>query len=99
VAALTIFHGGLNTALESLAQGVPMVALPVTIDQPGVGAPIKRTHRHVDPGPAPFDALLARGHRRGLDGSKLVTGRAPNVLLRGPLATEFCQLMPLCDWW
>ncbi len=43
-AALTIFHGGLNTALESLACGVPMVALPVTIDQPGVGARIKRTH-------------------------------------------------------
>jgi MGT family glycosyltransferase len=37
-AALTIFHGGLNTALESLAHGVPMVALPVTLDQPGVGA-------------------------------------------------------------
>ena len=44
LAALTIFHGGLNTALESLAHGVPMVALPVTIDQPGVGARIKRTH-------------------------------------------------------
>src|SRR5262249_50060848 len=36
--ALTISHGGLNTALESLACGVPMVALPVTYDQPGVGA-------------------------------------------------------------
>lgn len=43
-AALAVFHGGLNTALESLACGVPMVALPVTIDQPGVGARIKRTH-------------------------------------------------------
>jgi len=37
-AALTIFHGGLNTALESLMHGVPMVAVPVTLDQPGVGA-------------------------------------------------------------
>ena len=35
-AALTIFHGGLNTALESLAHGVPMVAIPITFDQPGV---------------------------------------------------------------
>src|SRR5262249_1334723 len=28
-AALTISHGGLNTALESLERGVPMVVLPV----------------------------------------------------------------------
>jgi zeaxanthin glucosyltransferase len=40
-AALTISHGGLNTALESLAQGVPMVVLPVAYDQPGVGARVE----------------------------------------------------------
>jgi UDP:flavonoid glycosyltransferase YjiC (YdhE family) len=34
--ALAITHAGLNTALESLARGVPMVAIPVTNDQPGV---------------------------------------------------------------
>jgi MGT family glycosyltransferase len=39
--ALTISHGGLNTALESLAEGVPMVVLPVTYDQPGVGARVE----------------------------------------------------------
>src|SRR5262249_44326507 len=39
--ALTISHGGLNTALESLASGVPVVVLPVTYDQPGVGARIE----------------------------------------------------------
>jgi MGT family glycosyltransferase len=40
-AVLTITHGGLNTVLESLARGVPVVALPVTNDQPGVGARIE----------------------------------------------------------
>jgi MGT family glycosyltransferase len=39
--ALTISHGGLNTALESLACGAPMVVLPVTYDQPGVGARVE----------------------------------------------------------
>jgi zeaxanthin glucosyltransferase len=42
-AALCITHAGLNTALESLAMGVPMVALPITNDQPGVAARIVYT--------------------------------------------------------
>jgi MGT family glycosyltransferase len=39
-AALCITHAGLNTALESLAQGVPMVAIPIGYDQPGTAARI-----------------------------------------------------------
>jgi zeaxanthin glucosyltransferase len=39
-AALCITHAGINTALESLAQGVPMVAIPIGFDQPGVAARI-----------------------------------------------------------
>jgi len=35
-ATIAITHAGLNTALESLARGVPMVAIPITNDQPGV---------------------------------------------------------------
>jgi zeaxanthin glucosyltransferase len=38
--ALCITHAGLNTALEALAQGVPMVAIPIGFDQPGVAARI-----------------------------------------------------------
>lgn len=41
--ALCITHAGLNTTLESLAQGVPLVAIPVTNDQPGVAARIAHT--------------------------------------------------------
>jgi MGT family glycosyltransferase len=39
-AALCITHAGLNTALEALAQGVPIVAIPIAYDQPGVAARI-----------------------------------------------------------
>ena len=39
-ASVCITHAGLNTVLESSAQGVPQVAIPVTFDQPGVAARI-----------------------------------------------------------
>jgi zeaxanthin glucosyltransferase len=39
-AALCITHAGLNTVLESLANGVPMVAIPIAYDQPGTAARI-----------------------------------------------------------
>src|SRR5260370_16753107 len=38
--ALCITHAGLNTPLESLTQGVPMVAIPVSIDQPALARKI-----------------------------------------------------------
>jgi len=37
-ATLTITHAGLNIALESLTQGVPMIAIPIANDQPGVAS-------------------------------------------------------------
>jgi MGT family glycosyltransferase len=39
-AALCITHAGLNTTLEALSYGVPLVAIPVTGEQPGVAARI-----------------------------------------------------------
>ncbi|MGD1859977.1 MAG: nucleotide disphospho-sugar-binding domain-containing protein [Leptolyngbyaceae cyanobacterium] len=42
-ATLTITHAGMNTVLESLSNGVPMVAIPITNDQPGVAARIAWT--------------------------------------------------------
>ena len=51
-AALCITHAGLNTTLESLAQGVPMVAIPIAFDQPG------RQHRAENPHlPMPHGSL------------------------------------------
>jgi len=42
-AALCITHAGFNTTVESLTQGVPMVAIPVAHDQPGAAARIAHT--------------------------------------------------------
>jgi len=37
-ATVVITHAGLNTVLESLAEGVPLIAMPLGNDQPGVAA-------------------------------------------------------------
>jgi MGT family glycosyltransferase len=40
-ATLCITHAGLNTVLESLRSGVPLVAIPITNDQPAVAARVQ----------------------------------------------------------
>jgi MGT family glycosyltransferase len=38
---LTITHAGLNSVLESLRCGVPLVAIPITFEQPGIAARVQ----------------------------------------------------------
>ena len=64
--ALCITHAGLNTVLESLSTGVPMLALPITNDQPGVAARIANKKMGVvippdQASPANFVAAIKRG--------------------------------------
>jgi zeaxanthin glucosyltransferase len=40
-AALTISHAGLNTVLDSLASGVPLVTVPITYEQPAIARRIQ----------------------------------------------------------
>lgn len=42
-AVLTITHAGLNTVMQSLSFGVPMVALPITHDQPAIAARVQHS--------------------------------------------------------
>ncbi len=63
-ATLCITHAGLNTVLESLAQGVPLVAMPVGTDQPGVAARIAHTQTGVF---APFDRVTTESLRAMVD--------------------------------
>lgn len=44
VSDVVITHGGLNTVLEALAEGKPMVVIPLAYDQPAVAARLKRMH-------------------------------------------------------
>lgn len=56
-AAVCITHGGMNTVMESLSCGVPMVTVPITNDQPAIAARVRRSGagevilpRHLTPG-------------------------------------------------
>jgi MGT family glycosyltransferase len=40
-AQLTITHAGLNTVLDSLSHGVPLVAIPITYEQPAIASRLK----------------------------------------------------------
>ena len=42
-ARLTITHGGLNTVLDSLASGVPLVTIPLTYEQPAIARRVEWT--------------------------------------------------------
>jgi zeaxanthin glucosyltransferase len=42
-AAVTLTHAGLNTVLDSLSHGVPMVAVPVTYEQPAIAERLRWT--------------------------------------------------------
>jgi MGT family glycosyltransferase len=42
-ASLTITHAGLNTVLDSLTYGLPLLALPITFEQPGIAERIAWT--------------------------------------------------------
>lgn len=54
-ADLCVCHAGLNTALDAMEHGVPVLALPIAYDQPGVaarlvhhGAGLRLSHRRAD---------------------------------------------------
>ena len=42
-ADVAILHGGLNTVLDALAQGVPIVALPLAFEQGAIAARVRRS--------------------------------------------------------
>ncbi|MBV8632542.1 MAG: MGT family glycosyltransferase, partial [Silvibacterium sp.] len=63
-ASAVVTHAGLNTTLESLAEGVPLVAIPQGNDQPGVAARIAHHRAGIV---VPLSKLSASRLRRAID--------------------------------
>lgn len=40
-ASLCVTHGGLNTVMDAISQGVPTLAIPISFDQPGTAARLR----------------------------------------------------------
>ncbi|ODS59370.1 MAG: hypothetical protein ABS36_00050 [Acidobacteria bacterium SCN 69-37] len=90
-ASICITHAGLNTTLEALTHGVPLVAVPITDDQPGVAARIRRARvgrvvplrrLTVDRLTAAVDALLSDRRYREAAGRVRAHIAAANGLTR-----------------
>ncbi|MDX2228685.1 MAG: glycosyltransferase [Leptolyngbyaceae cyanobacterium bins.349] len=43
-ASLTITHGGMNTLMDAFSHGVPVIAIPITFEQPGNATRVKWTN-------------------------------------------------------
>ena len=59
-ASVVITHAGLNTVLESLAEGIPLVCIPLGNDQPGVAARVKARGAGIVVPPRRVDAKRLR---------------------------------------
>jgi zeaxanthin glucosyltransferase len=59
-AALTLTHAGLNTVLDSLAAAVPLIAMPITYEQPAIAARLKASGAGLSIAPARLSAVNIR---------------------------------------
>lgn len=72
-ASVAITHGGLNTVMDAIAAGTPVLTIPLGFDQPGVAARVvyrgigRRASRFATPGAlaSHLDALLTHDRYRG----------------------------------
>ena len=61
-ASLTLTHAGLNTVLDSLTYGVPLVATPITYEQPAIASRVAWTGTGRVLPLSKLDAATLRGH-------------------------------------
>ena len=63
--ALTLTHAGLNTILDSLSQGVPAIAVPLTFEQPAIAARLVWVGAGFSIPPGKLEAKMLQETHRG----------------------------------
>lgn len=61
-ASLTLTHAGLNTALDSLAAGAPLIATPITYEQPAIAARIRASGAGISISPSGLKSSVVRAY-------------------------------------
>jgi zeaxanthin glucosyltransferase len=59
--AIVVCHGGMNTVMEALSMGKPLIAIPIADDQPGVAARIRNVGAGLTLSARSFSASEFRG--------------------------------------
>jgi MGT family glycosyltransferase len=85
-AAVMITHAGMNSTLEALSAGVPMVAVPIAHDQPGIAARIEWTGTGVRIPPAECEPQRLRAAVETVLGQaafRAAAGRFQRIIAEG----------------
>ena len=75
-ASLTLTHAGLNTVLDSLAAAVPIIATPITYEQPAIAARVRASGAGVSIALNRLNSALVRENVRRMLGEKSWRDRA-----------------------
>lgn len=75
-ASLTLTHAGLNTVLDSLSCGVPLVAVPITYEQPAIASRVAWTGTGRVLPLSKLDPVLLRSHIREVLNSRVYVRNA-----------------------
>jgi zeaxanthin glucosyltransferase len=83
---LTLTHGGLNTVLDSLSCGVPMIVLPLTYEQPAISMRVVRSGTGIMLQPSRLSPLTLRNEIARLRSSDAYTLQAREMSSAARLA-------------
>ena len=96
-ACLTITHGGLNTVLDSLSCGVPMIVLPLTYEQPAISMRVVRSGTGIMLRPSRLSAQTLRNEIANVRASNAYVVQARKIAAATRLAGGSVEAAQVID--